>query len=306
VLHQGYYLKAYGFLRDAVQVAHIGPVRPIFSSAHQQLLNAYLNCGTAARLLGRHHFALHEFSFLIECITDIQEIEPLLLERMSGCYLALKDHSLAERYADAAIAKAKQKPEEPFIGHIYYNRARVAIYKSDAKTAAVYFKKAYDSFKSVDCLNECALVLNSLSQCYVTLKRFQSARRSANAALRIADQLKRYRSRAASLMLLGIVDAADNRGRSAKNKWQEAVQIAKRLKDTELRFKAEFLLYKQALRNHNAAVARAISRRLQRLAPSIPVEIDEVDEFRQLASGITPPEQHSVSVVQRDIPTPGN
>jgi hypothetical protein len=107
-------------------------------------------------------------------------------------------------------------------------------------------------------------------------------------------------------MLLGLIDEAEKRARAAQTKWKKAAEIAKKLRDKELRFRAEFFLYKRALKDGDAAVARSIGRRLHRMAPAIPVAIDEINEFKQLASGKKEPSRHSVSFVQRDLPSTGN
>ena len=70
----------------------------------------------------------------------------------------------------------------------------------------------------------------------------------------------------------------------AKKYLDDAVSIAKDLNDRVLRFKAEFQLYKIASRTGNQPTARALSRRLRRLAPWLPDDTPEMHEFRGLST----------------------
>jgi hypothetical protein len=58
------------------------------------------------------------------------------------------------------------------------------------------------------------------------------------------------------------------------------------LRDHELKFRAEFRLYRRALEDHNLDVAEPLARRLRKLSPWVPSEIEELKAFRTL---YTPP-----------------
>ena len=60
------------------------------------------------------------------------------------------------------------------------------------------------------------------------------------------------------------------------------MKIARLLNNTRLEFAVEFHLLRQAVRRGEHALARASSRRLERLAPRVPDHLPELHEFEQL------------------------
>ncbi len=284
-LDEGRFMDAYGYLRDAMQRASLDPVSPSFRDTEEQYAIAQMNCGTAAQLLGRYRFALHEFLYVESTGLLEPKFYALILERISSCFRALKDLEAAEKHADTAIKKAEGCGETEFIGYFYNNRALIAVERSDLTLAVELHKRAYEAHKAAGRSAECATSLNNLAQCYFDQKRFGAARRSCTASMKISKDNNHNRSHALSLILLGEIDEVENRPGLAERKWKEAVAIAKRMKDKKLIFKAEFFRFRRAVSTGDRAVARAIKRRLQRLAPWIPKDTFELHAFAELVEG---------------------
>ena len=281
-IQRGYRWAAYGYLRDATRRADVDPVRESFADQKEQLACAFMSCGSAARALGRHRFALHEFHNLETSIVEGSTIYPLVMERLATCYLALRDSKRASEYADLAVVAATESNDQSFLGYALYGQARVALQQRDYDTAIDLFQKAYGAHKSANHPTDCVLTLNSLSQTYFEMKRYGASRRSVEAALGIAEDTGQRRAQALSLIMLGELDEVGNRIERAIVAWKKAAAIGKALDDRELQFKSEFLLFRRAKRDNNAAVARAIRRRLLKLAPWIPPETEELSAFKDL------------------------
>ena len=107
-----------------------------------------------------------------------------------------------------------------------------------------------------------------------------AARKAAEASLSLTASRPQHRTRALSLILLG--ELAENRRQSsaAEGYWKTASAIAKALNDKELRFRAEFSRYKRAVKSQERPSARAIRRRLVKLASWLPPETDALEEFK--------------------------
>jgi hypothetical protein len=105
------------------------------------------------------------------------------------------------------------------------------------------------------------------------------------ASAKLSKANNHHHDHALSLILLGEIDEIENRHSQAAKKWNEAVAIAKRLKDKELRFKAEFVRFRRAVSIGDKAVARAIKRRLKRLAPWLPQDNFELRAFSKMVEG---------------------
>ena len=85
-----------------------------------------------------------------------------------------------------------------------------------------------------------------------------------------------------SLILLGEIEEVENKRSLAGHHWKEAASIARRLNDRQLRFKAEFGLFRKALLDGDDAVARAIGRRLRKLSAWIPSNTQELQAFYRM------------------------
>jgi tetratricopeptide (TPR) repeat protein len=283
-LERGFKWEAYGLFRDAVPYAATCDPLPRYRDADEQLAISQMNCATTAKSLGRYRYSLHEYLYLDSAGTVGPRFHPIILERTSGCYRALNNLNLAQKYADEAIREAEANDVRTYKGDAYCTRALIAVEQSDSLVAATYYRKAYHSFKQVGRDVDCVTMLNNLASCYLNTKRYRAARRASLASQRLSDALSLARGRAISSIILGEVDEAENRPRQASRNWHEAVRIAKELNDKELRFKAELVLFKQALVQRNLAAARAIERRLRRLSPWLPGTTEELRIFRRLAA----------------------
>jgi len=285
-LNQGFHLAGYAFLRDAVLCAPEDPARPRFRDLQEQVANSLMNVATAARILGRFRFALHEYLFLDSTSGFGPSFHSVLLERISGCYRRLGNLSLAEKYADDATAEADATGDPTFLGYIYGNRARLALERSDLKLAASLYERAYRAFKKSGDRVECVQSLNNLSQCFFNMSRYRAARRALETSERISRLEQHYRCLALSLILLGEIEDIENRPAQASRHLKEAVAISRQLNDRTLRFKAEFVLLQRAVKSNDGPVARAICRRLQKLSPCISSDTDELQAFRQISVAI--------------------
>ena len=190
----------------------------------------------------------------------------------------------ATEFADQALTEA-EKCSDPYpLAFVQANQAILA-YEQKALSASIeLLQKAYKSFQAAGERYECVVCQNNLAQVYFDLERYRAARSSLNAAENIARPLEQRRALALGRILLGEIEALEHRPQLAKKCWKEAVAIARELNDKVLRFKAEFLLFKQAREDGNAAVARALGRRLLRLSPWLPCNVPELSEFKRIAS----------------------
>ena len=282
-LNRGYKWKAYGCLRDSTARAAIDPVRPAFRDVEEQVVCAYQNCATAASALGRQQYALHEFLFAKETGATGPRFFPVLLERLSSTYRRAGDIDQARRYADDAVTEAERFGEVSYLGYAYMNRATVAYEDSDLERAAAYYEKAYKAYQRADRPHECGRSLHNLAQVHFDLGRYRASRRALLAAGKVMQPLEQHRTLALGRILMGELDALESHQDRATKHWREAVSIAKRLDDKVLRFKAEYLLLKQACENGNLPVARSIQRRLRKLSNWVPKTTPELRDFEALS-----------------------
>ena len=168
------------------------------------------------------------------------------------------------------------------LGYAYSNSALIAFGSSDLETATQLFRKAYEHFKKAALPQHCVRTMNNLAQVMLDLGRLRASRRLLLAAARLAGPLEQHRSLALTRILLGEIDSMEHRDDLATKRWKEAAETAKRLNDKILRFKAEFLLFRQAREQENYPVARSLQRRLQRLSNWVPGETYELKAFRQM------------------------
>lgn len=282
-LHAGYRWKAYGYLRDAVSRARVDPVRPAFSDSRHQFVSAQVSCGTAGRSLGRYRYALHEYLFAKETGALNPRSSLLLLERLASVHLNLGDLDRSRYYADQAMEAAERCDCREYMGVVLLTRARIAHRDKDMEFTTDLYEKAYRALRDTGQHHACALVLNNLGQVYFDLGRYQAALRAVTTCQNMARLRGHHRLLALSLILQGDIEAMEHREQAAERRWTEAAAISRKLNDPVLRFKAELPLLKQAHRRGNAAVVRAIWRRLQRLSNYIPGDTPELQDFRDYA-----------------------
>jgi tetratricopeptide (TPR) repeat protein len=283
-LNEGLRWDAYGYLRHALLTVADAPVSRSFRDSGEQASFAYMNCSTAARGLGRYRFALHELQYVRSTGAMSDGAQPVLLERLSQAYRGLGQLELARISAEDAVDAVEKLGESKWRGYVYSNRATQAHCDAEYEIAASYYQKSFDAFRQEGQQNECARALNNLAQAFYSLGRYGAARRALVSADAMMQNLNQHRTQALSYMLMGELDDRDKQHEKAAKLWREAAEIGRRLNDKELRFKAEFLLFKQAKGFGNEAVARSIQRRLSKLAQWVPKSTPELQEFARLAS----------------------
>jgi tetratricopeptide (TPR) repeat protein len=281
-LDKGFNWKAYALLRDAIRRADVDPVKSSFDSREEQLACAHMNCATAGRRLGRRQYALHEYVEIENSGVLGPRLRLILFERLSVSYRIFEQLDRAKEYGRKAVVQAETLRDPGGLGFAYSNRARLAFAQSDLETAATFFKRAHGAFRRAGLLFACARSLSNLAQVFFDLGRVRAAKRALLAADKLATRLDQHRVRALSRILMGEIDFQEHREELAARRWREAADIARRLDDKVLRFKAEFFLYKQAQRSGNSPAARSLRRRLRKLAHWVPDDTPELSDFRLL------------------------
>lgn len=275
---------AYGYLRDAVMHASSLPLQPRFRDLDEQSACAQMTCGTAAKSVGRYLFARYEFLYVLEIDALGPRLSPLLFDRLASVHHSIGDPDNARFFGDQAIAKAEAVEDHEFLGHICSNRGLQARADKRLEHAESLFERAYRIFRDADLPADCAVALNNLAQVHFENGRLRAARLSLEASLRTTRDLSAHRSRALAHVLLGEIEQLQGREEQATRHWKQAASTAKRVNDRVVRFKADFLLMKQAHRDGNQAVKRSIMRRLRKLVNFIPSDTEEVREFEEFVT----------------------
>jgi transcriptional regulator with XRE-family HTH domain len=285
---------AYAYFRDSVLVALHSNLMGRLRDHTEQLLCGIMNvCGVALKL-GRSQLALHELKHIQNANGLSPRLSPLVLERLAVAHLALNQLEKARHFSDSAIIEAEQSNQSEYLGYFFSSRARIALQSSDANSAIDLFQKAFDAFRKAGQESECPLTLSNLARSYFSAARYRSARRALISAERLASRLHHERTKAVVRILLGEIEEIENRPREATEHWRAAAEIARQLNDKILRFKAEYLLYRHAIATGNRLAARAIEKRLHRISPWLPQEVEELAAFRGTASVSSRPKRKRV------------
>lgn len=295
---QGALWQAYAYFRDSAVVASTSALMGRLRDHSEQLLCAHMNFSSAAAKLGRLRVSVHELEFIRDSKGLSSRLVPILFERLANTRLALNQLDLARLDADRAIEEGQRIGLADYLGYLYSTRARVATIEKDHRVASDLHRRAFDYFKAAGLEAECALTLANLSQTYFDQGRVSAARRSLSSAERIAIRCGQDRTRAMIRIMLGEIEELESRSGDAAAHWRDAVEIARRLNDKTLRFRAEFLLFRQARRLGDDTVARVIERRLHRLVPWIRGKVDEVDDFRRISTVKRKPLRKTVAGMQ--------
>jgi tetratricopeptide (TPR) repeat protein len=274
---------AYTNFRDSVHLALRAELSPTFRDAEEQHLIACMNVSTAAGRLGRSRFSVHELEYIRAAAHLGPGLEPLLLDLLSWRYRVLGELEKARGLADEAVTKAEEDGSASARGYAYANRARLACHEKDFRKAISLYQIAFKAHEQAGRINECANTLLNLANAYVDSKRRQSAQRALAAAERLALSVHDTRTRVLIRVLGGELSEAEGLHSEATRRWHEALELARSLNDKILQFKAEFYLYRHALRREEEATARALGRRLLRLAAWIPADLEELAQFRELS-----------------------
>ena len=276
--------EMYAHFRDAVHLALHADLSPTFRDREEQHLIACMNASTAAGRLGRSRFSLHELEYIRGVGHLGPSMEPLLLDLLSSRYRILGELDKARGFADEAVRMAEEEGSATALGYAYSNRARLALQEKEFEQAVTHYRVAFTAHRQAGRVNECASTHLNLANAYFCLHRPKAARRALAASERLATSLGATRTRALVRIVLGEIEEADGRRMEATRQWREALDMAKHIRDKIVQFKAEFFLFRQALRQGEDAVAGAIGRRLSRLAAWIPSDVEELPEFKELTN----------------------
>jgi tetratricopeptide (TPR) repeat protein len=181
-----------------------------------------------------------------------------------------------------------ESPNRLFEPFVYQLHGLFRLRENRQVDAIPWFQKTYDSFREHGAIKESTQALIGLADCYQETGNHKAASKTLDIAQQICDGHSLVKYKALVLTLQGLIDQDLGRKTAAEEKLREADNIAKELNDRKLRFQVEFYLYKHALANRKPAVARAIKRRLDKLAVSIPDSVEQLAEFRAIQSRINP------------------
>jgi tetratricopeptide (TPR) repeat protein len=164
--------------------------------------------------------------------------------------------------------------------------------------AIAVLQEAFVAYKAGGRRVDCARTMNNLAQSYFSVRRFKAARRALGAADRLATELGADAIRARSRILLGEIEALDGNTKKASALWHDAIEIARRTRDTVVHFKAEFLLFKLSIDQGNLTAANALGRRLNRMTRGFPVASPRLRSFSGLFAIHRKPKQRGVANLQ--------
>jgi len=298
---RGFQWEAYACARDAVARAPLSPVRDRYRDLAEQVAVATLNAATMAGGLGRNRFALHESLCVLhsKSVTAINHAR--VCDRIATIYRKLRQLDLAEEFAVQAISGAEASDDRVGLAYMYGTRARIAAVRPDPRAAVIFLHKSYSLHREAGHLENMAIALVSIAECYLDMRRIRSARRASEAALRSLADHPRSHARAAALSVMGKVMEAEGRFDYAISVWHEAASLARDYKDRVLRFKIDLSLLRRAMSSDDEPSARAIRRRLRKLAPWIPQEVEELTQYRDLVRSETQGSADSVATLQRGV-----
>jgi len=291
--------QCYAAMRDAMPRAALDPLHGAFRTAREQIMRATLSHGIAARATGRYALALAEFDFVRTHLDALnEETLPVVFQQSAIAKRHLGAVDEANIFAEHAIELAKRAPRKTHLGDALETQALFANQVGDYASAITNYQAAFAAYKAVKNQVECARTLNNLAQSYFNVQRFKSARRALGAAERLANEHGADSIRARSRVLLGEIEAVDGNPKKASELWRDAIEIARRTRDTVVHFKAEFQLFKLSIDQGNLTAANALGRRLNRMTPWISRSESEVTEFLHLFAMHRKPKQRGVAKPQ--------
>ena len=275
--------EAYAFFRDAVPLAS-GPTIAGFRDPLEQSLCAWMNFSTAAASLNRNALATAELLYIQSAEGLSPDYEPLLHDKLSRLHRAKGDLTAALQSADRAVTLSETGNANRYLGYALDNRARLAGETNDLEGALRFYQRAFAAYSSFAREPERATALLCIGDVYFRMRRYSAARRALAAAQEIASALGQQRTLAHIQLTLGDLAAANGQGSHATSHWRNGLKLANELRDHELKFRAEFRLFKKALDEGDVAVAEPLARRLRKLSPWVPAESEELKHFRILYS----------------------
>jgi tetratricopeptide (TPR) repeat protein len=282
-MRHGHRWAAYAFLRDATFcVSGTGLDPSAYASVEDQEIGAFMNAASAAQTLGKYRYAGHEFLYAEQSGVLGANSRVLVAERLAMINWRLQNATLAQTYADRALERLDAVPTCPFEGYVYGLHGFLCYQQQEFAEAVPWHQKAYDTFRQRKMMREGANSLLCLADCYHSLGNPKAAVRTLEVALALSEEHSIPHVKALALTLYGVLDQEANRSAASERKLREAQEIAKSLSDRALKFRVDFYLYKHAVAQNRVAAARAIRRRLDKLAVSVPDSIEQIVEFKAM------------------------
>ncbi len=297
----------YAAQRDALARANSDPLHGENRTRREQVARATLAHGIAARATGRYTLALLEFGFVRDHLEALSaEHLPIVFEQSAVAKMRLGSLDEARVLVDRAVELANNAPLKRNLGDALSTRANLARQSNDFAAGIAGYQEAFSAYKVVGRRVDCARTMNNLALIYFDVRRLNAARRALGAAYRLATELGADSVRARSRILLGEIEALEGNPKKASALWHEAMEIARRTRETLVQFNAEFQLYKLSIEQGNLTAANALGRRLNRMAPWVSRSESDVVEFQRLYAIYRKPKQRGVATVQPDRPAGRN
>lgn len=286
-------MAAYAFFRDAVLLADDEGR----ASDDVEILSLRFNLATSARGLGKNSLALHEFIEL-EVATRGTEYHGPVLERISNCQRCLGNLTEAERCAHEAIREARLLDDSRTIGFAYDSLANINMARGGApETTAEFLALAYRASRSAakqdgplrPSVSFEINTLNRLAECFLDAGRDDAARRAALSAKALSEQHGVLTGLGYAELYLGCIDERQGHEDRAETRWRTAQSIASEVGNKRLQFSTDFYRYRLAMRLGEHSRAKALSRKLDSLAPWLSNSLPLVDQYRAISAGAPPP-----------------
>jgi tetratricopeptide (TPR) repeat protein len=296
---RGMKLHFYAAVRDALPRAALDPPAPVNRTQQEQIIRAALSHGVTARSNGRYYLALSEFAFVLHHV-DVLEPEYLSIvyEQSAVVRLRLGELENAATLAEQAVAIASSAPQQKYLGDAFDTRANVASRAKLYESAISDHQRAFTAYKAAGRLMDCARAMNNLALSYFGARRFKAAARASMTANKLASKIGADAVRSRSRLMLGDLAALDGDLKRASALWHDALEIARRTRESVVIFDAEFRLFKLSIQQANPTVTQALGRRLNRMTPWIPHGEAEIEEFLRLYAIHRKPKQRGVAGAQ--------
>jgi tetratricopeptide (TPR) repeat protein len=280
---RGAMLDAYGYFRDAIPMADSSTVMNGYRDSLEQRLSTIMNYTITAARHGKHQLAMYELEHVrsVDSLGDRYVVT--LLELLSQRHRALGNADEAATFADKALEYAEKHGTDYNRAFACSNKAVTEYHRKNLETAGELFKKSFSKFRHLELHSESARALLNLAQTYYDQDRLGAAKRSLSAAERISIDHDLQHVRALARILLGEIAAKEGRAARAVSLWRQAIDVARSLHDTEIRFKAEFQLYKHAVEIGDASTASSMYRLLVRRSTRVSDHVEELKQFRLLS-----------------------
>lgn len=283
-LDSGEKWDAYAYSRDAIARAPLDPHLDHYTSQDGQVASAIMNNATCAMVFSRFRFAWHELDFVNSTFEMGQPSKWILRDRLGFCSSRLGRNEEALHILDSSIEEIDADAFPVALGSLLNSKAMILTELENHEEAVACFKKAYAAFADGGSRVAQAQAQLNLAASFILLKRFRAARELLKIAKRLVGEDSRHRIIALALILSGDIDATEGHQERAESQWKDAADLSRKTGDDEIRFRAEFRIFKLADEQNRSRTRRVAVKRLTRLAPKISAELPELSEFRAMAS----------------------